>query len=211
MLTLTPLPYSYAGLEPVISARSVRAHHDVLQARYVEGFNKLLKKHPKLAEYGSLATLFTQLGEVRKRFGRQAAEDAEFYGGGAANHEFYWKVTDPSNSLPSLALIRAVQKDMGGVGEMLQQLKQVSLGIRGSSWGWLVYDLDACGLRVTSTSDQTSPLVFRQYPVIGVDVWEHAYYLDYTTQRAEYLDRWCDLINWQTVSAAFAQATEFPA
>ena len=89
---------------------------------------------------------------------------------------------------------------------MVQALREISGAIRGSGWGWVVYDLNEGRLRVVSTREQTSPLVNHQFPVIGVDVWEHAYYLDYNADRSEYLDRWSHLINWQFASAAFAQA-----
>jgi len=209
MLTLAPLPYSYDALEPVISARSVQLHHDVLEARYVTGFNSLLRKHPMLEKYGSLARLFLNLDEVRQKLGDRVARDVEFYGGGAANHEFYWSVTDPSESVPSAGLTQALQQGFGGLGEMLGQLRQISQAIRGSGWGWLVYDLDTRDLRVSVTGNQSSPLVYRQYPVIGVDVWEHAYYLDYPAGRAEYLERWSHLINWQFASESYRNAAEF--
>ena len=193
---LEELPYAYDALVPVLGSDTLHFHHDKHMKAYVDNLNKALE-HCSDFHNLSLRELLTKIDELP-----QSAQTAvRNNGGGVYNHQLYFStLTSPnSGTKPSADLQTAIERDFGGIENMLFQLKQAALGRFGSGWAYVVTDTDGA-LYICSTPNQNVPDISNFVPLMTVDVWEHAYYLDYQNCRPDYFDTFVTLINWDIVS-----------
>ncbi len=198
--TLPPLPYPNNALEPSIDAMTMEIHHDRHHKAYVDNLNKAIEGHPNLGNK-PIEQLLREINQVPENI-RTAVRNN---GGGHANHSMFWEIMAPkAGGKPSGPLEEAIRSAFGDFGTFQQQFKQAALGRFGSGWAWLV---QAGGkLQITSTANQDSPYMENQVPVLGIDVWEHAYYLKYQNKRADYIDAWWNVVNWNAVAKRFSTA-----
>ncbi len=195
---LPPLPYPNDALEPNIDARTMEIHHDKHHNTYVTNLNNALKDHPDLAAM-SIEDLMRNLDKVPEA-ARTAVRNN---GGGHANHTLFWEIMGPNGGgAPSGELAAAIDSAFGSFDNFKAQLKAAGVGRFGSGWAWLVSDKGT--LSVTSTANQDSPLMEGKTPILGVDVWEHAYYLKYQNLRPNYIDAWFNAVDWGKVAARYA-------
>lgn len=198
MYELPSLEYSFDALEPHIDARTMEIHHDKHHAAYVANVNKALAGHDDLAAL-SIDDLMRQLDNVPEGI-RNAVRNN---GGGHANHSLFWDVIGPDGGgAPSGDLAAAIDRDFGGLDNLKEKLNKAAMTRFGSGWGWLVKSGDQ--LEVISTPNQDTPLSVGKTPLFGIDVWEHAYYLNYQNRRADYLNACWNVVRWDRVAARFA-------
>jgi superoxide dismutase, Fe-Mn family len=198
---LPPLPYPNNALEPHIDAQTMEIHHGKHHATYVSNLNKALEGQSDLQNM-SIEELLANLDRVPEN-SRTAVRNN---GGGHANHVLFWETMGPNGGgQPSGALADAINSAFGSFDSLKEKIQQAGLGRFGSGWAWLVADGQG-GLSVTSTPNQDTPLMEGQTPILGVDVWEHAYYLKYQNRRADYLSAFWNVVNWDEVARRFEQA-----
>ena len=201
MYELPDLPYSFDALEPHIDARTMEIHHDKHHAAYVANLNKALEGNADL-ESKDLADLLRGIDEVPEAI-RTAVRN---HGGGHANHSLFWTVMAPNGGgAPSGDLADAIDRDFGSFETMQEKLNGAAGTRFGSGWGWLV--VNGGTLEVTSSANQDSPYMEGKTPILGVDVWEHAYYLLYQNRRPDYLAAWWNVVDWNAVGENFKSAT----
>jgi superoxide dismutase, Fe-Mn family len=194
-----PLPYDYAALEPHIDEQTMRVHHDKHHQAYVDNANKALEgtEWADNPVESVLASLDAMPEEIRTAVRNNA--------GGHANHSLFWELMSPDGGGdPDGALADAIQDVFGGAEELKKQMNDAGVKRFGSGWTWLVWD--GTGLAVRSTPNQDSPLLDSDEPLIGIDVWEHAYYLKYQNRRPDYLAAWWNVVNWPEVARRFETA-----
>ena len=192
---LAPLPYAYNALEPFIDERTMQIHHDKHHQAYVTNLNAAIEKAPELASW-SLTDLVVKLNQVPEGV-RTAVRN---HGGGHWNHDFFWNVMAPQGTTKvSAKLTGAIDAAFGNLDTFKAEFEKAAMGRFGSGWAWLVAD-NAGKLSIVSTANQDNPLTDGLKPVLGVDVWEHAYYLKYQNLRAEYLKQWWNVVNWDQAS-----------
>lgn len=195
------LPYSYDALEPHIDARTMEIHHSKHHAAYVSKLNKALEDHPDLAQKDvkDLLADYANLPDSA----RQAVINN---GGGHVNHTLFWQIMAPqSGGAPKGELADAIAKEFGSFDAFKEKFSNAALTRFGSGWAWLAVDQNG-KLHVTSTANQESPLMVGQTPILGLDVWEHAYYLNYQNRRPDYVAAWWNVVNWDAVSQFFTEA-----
>ncbi len=199
---LPPLPYGFDALEPHIDKRTMEIHHGKHHAGYVSKLNAAIEKHPDLGDW-SVEKLVAQLSEVPEDI-RGAVRNN---GGGHANHSLFWQIMGGSGGEPSGELAAAIDSELGGFASFQEQLSTAAATRFGSGWGWLT--VDASGkLGVQSTPNQDNPLTEGRTPILGVDVWEHAYYLNYQNRRPDYVKAWWNVVNWDAVAERYAAARD---
>ncbi len=201
--TLPPLPYAFDALEPHIDAKTMEIHHDKHHAAYIEKLNAALAKEPKLAEM-SLTDLIAGLPDIKDESVRTTIRNQ---GGGHWNHDFFWKCLAPAatHGKPSADLTAAINAAFGSEDAFMKSFGEAAAKRFGSGWAWLVWKDGA--LKITSTANQDNPLMKGIVPdadlgkpLLGLDVWEHAYYLKYQNRRPEYVAAWWNVVNWNAVS-----------
>jgi Fe-Mn family superoxide dismutase len=196
--SLPPLPYDYTALEPHIDEQTMRIHHDKHHAAYINNLNAALEGHEALAGK-SVEELIADLSAVPEKI-RTAVRNN---GGGHANHTLFWELMSPGGaSAPSGALASAMDKPFGGFESFQEQFAKACATRFGSGWGWLSQDA-AGALSIESTANQDSPIMEGRTPLLGCDVWEHAYYLKYQNRRPDYVGAWWSVVNWDKVAARF--------
>ena len=190
---LPPLPYAYNALEPHIDETTMRIHHDKHHGAYVTNLNAALEKHPTL-QGKSAEDLLRSISTVPEEI-RTAVRN---HGGGHVNHTMFWEIMAPGGAAqPGGRLLDAITGAFGSVDAFKEQFSKAAMGRFGSGWAWLV---QAGGkLAIESTPNQDSPLMEGKWPVFGLDVWEHAYYLKYQNRRADYVGAWWNVVNWTEV------------
>ncbi len=197
--TLPELAYSYTALDPHIDARTMEIHHTKHHQTYISNLNNALQD----SALGQLPvdTLITRLDEVPEAV-RTAVRNN---GGGHANHSLFWTVLSPDGGgEPGGALAAAIDRDLGGFGQFKEDFAKAALTRFGSGWAWL--SLTPAGkLVVESTPNQDSPLMHGNTPLLGIDVWEHAYYLKYQNRRGDYINAFFEVVNWLEVARRFQQ------
>ena len=194
-----PLPYDYAALEPHIDEQTMRIHHDKHHQAYVDNANAALDG-TQLADE-SVEQILTNL-DVLPADKQTAARNNV---GGHANHSFFWEIMSPDGGGdPSGAFADAVNDTFGSVDELRKQVNDAGVKRFGSGWTWLVWD--GTGLAVKSTPNQDSPILDEDEPLLGIDVWEHAYYLTYQNRRPDYLAAWWNVVSWDAVAQRFERA-----
>jgi Fe-Mn family superoxide dismutase len=198
MFALPPLPYDANALEPHIDEMTMRIHHDKHHGGYVNNLNAALEKHPDL-QNRSAEDLLRQISSVPESI-RTAVRNN---GGGHVNHSMFWAIMSPKGGEPTGAIADALTSTFGSFQAFKDELQKSGMGRFGSGWAWLV---SANGkLSIESTANQDSPLMEGKWPVMGVDVWEHAYYLKYQNRRADYLSAWWNVVNWDEVNKRLQQ------
>lgn len=199
---LPPLPYDYAVLEPHIDEQTMRIHHDKHHAAYVNNLNAALEGHDDLLAL-PIEALLADLSRVPDA--KRAA--VRNNGGGHANHTLYWEVMAPGGAAaPEGALAAAINAAFGSVDSLKEQFTKAGMTRFGSGWAWLSVGTDG-RLLVESTPNQDTPVMEGRSPILGCDVWEHAYYLHYQNRRPDYLAAWWSLVNWTEVARRFAAAS----
>ncbi|MCX6966944.1 MAG: superoxide dismutase [Verrucomicrobia bacterium] len=205
---LPALPYSNDALEPSIDARTMEIHHDKHHAAYVANLNNALKDQPAL-EAKSVEDLIGDLASVPEAI-RTAVRNN---GGGHWNHTFFWKIMAPNaGGKPSGPLAAAIDVAFGSFEAFQEKLQAAGVGRFGSGWAWLSVNADK-SLCICSTANQDNPLMkgvvdCTGTPILGVDVWEHAYYLHYQNRRPDYLKAWWNTVNWPVVESLYAAAVQ---
>ncbi|MEK7498010.1 MAG: superoxide dismutase [Patescibacteria group bacterium] len=194
---LPSLPYGYKDLEPYIDEETMHLHHDKHHQAYVDNLNKALEGKEELLGK-SIEDLLRGVDKVDESV-RQAVIN---HGGGHANHSFFWKVMDPKGGEPEGKFLEAVNSTFGSVDRFKEEFSKKAMGVFGSGWAFLIKSPDG-KLSLKRHSFQNSPLMHGNVPILGLDVWEHAYYLKYENRRAEYIDAWWNVVNWREVSASF--------
>jgi Fe-Mn family superoxide dismutase len=198
--TLPPLPYGFDALEPHIDAATMKVHHDGHHAAYVNNLNKALESAPDLQSKNVEDLLAHNLASVPDNIKTAVRNN----GGGHANHTMFWVIMGPNaGGQPSGQLASAINSKFSSFETFKEKFNAAAMGRFGSGWAWLVKkgnDLD-----IVSTANQDSPILEGQYPVMGLDVWEHAYYLKYQNRRAEYVNAWWNAVNWSEVEKRFSQ------
>ena len=198
--TLPNLPYPANALEPSIDTMTMEIHHGRHHKAYVDNLNKALEGQTALANK-PIEQLLREIKQVPENI-RQAVINN---GGGHANHTMFWEIMGPkAGGNPSGPLAEEISKTFGDFNNFKTQIKQAGVGRFGSGWAWLV--LADGKLQILSTPNQDSPVMNGQTPILGVDVWEHAYYLKYQNKRADYIDAWWNVVNWGAVAQRFAKA-----
>ncbi len=191
---LPKLTYSYDALEPVIDAKTMEIHHSKHHAGYTKSINLALEKHPEL-ESLSIEKLLKSFGDIPEGIRITVRNN----GGGYYNHALYWEVMAPGGAKnPTGGLTKMIEQTFGSLDELKEQFSKEAVGRFGSGWAWLASDANK-DLEVLSTPNQDSPISTGLTPILGIDVWEHAYYLNYQDKRANYVKAWWDIINWDVV------------
>ncbi len=197
--SLPPLPYPYDALEPHIDKLTMEIHHTKHHAAYVNNLNKALESAPELANKSLEELLANNCAVVPENI-RTAVRN---HGGGHINHSFFWEIMGPNaGGQPSGKIAEAINKTFGSFEKFKEKFTEAALGRFGSGWAWLVLTPDR-QLEVYSTANQDSPLMEGKTPILGIDVWEHAYYLKYQNRRADYVQAWWNVVNWAAVEKRF--------
>ncbi|MEW6144988.1 MAG: superoxide dismutase [Thermodesulfobacteriota bacterium] len=198
---LPKLPYSYDALEPHIDARTMEIHHTKHHQTYINNVNAALEKYPALAEK-SVEDLIRDLNAVPEDIRTVVRNN----GGGHANHSLFWTIMGPkAGGEPSGELADAIKSAFGGFDGFKDQFSKAAAGRFGSGWAWLSVDKSG-KLVLSSTPNQDSPLSEGLTPILGLDVWEHAYYLHYQNRRPDYIAAWWNVVNWKQVASNYASA-----
>lgn len=197
---LAPLPYDHAALEPHIDAQTMQIHHGKHHAAYVNNLNAALEKYPQFFEK-SAEDIVKDLNSVPEEVRTAVRNNA----GGHVNHTFFWNLmSGKGGGAPSGELAEAINKAFGNFDAFKEQFAKAGMGRFGSGWAWLVVDKGA--LKIVSTPNQDNPISDGLKPILGVDVWEHAYYLKYQNRRADYLAAWWNVVDWNVVAKHYAAA-----
>ena len=200
--TLPDLPYGFDALEPHIDAQTMQIHHDKHHKTYVDNLNAALEKHADFDAGDDIEALMRRFDQVPEAIKTAVRNN----GGGHANHSLFWKVMGPDGGGdPSGAIAEAINATFGSYAGLKEKLVNAGKGRFGSGWAWLVLD-GGGNLQVTDSANQDSPLMQGQVPILGIDVWEHAYYLRYQNRRPDYLDAWFNTINWDFVNQRYEGA-----
>jgi len=197
---LPPLPYDYSALEPYIDTQTMQLHHDKHHQAYVTAVNNALKDQSQFASL-PIEDLIRRLNEVPESIRTVVRNN----GGGHVNHSMFWQIMKPNGGgEPTGALASAIQSTFGSFDAFKTAFNDAGVKRFGSGWAWLI--LDSSGkLSIISTANQDSPYMDGNYPVMGNDVWEHAYYLKYQNRRPDYLNAWWNVVNWDEISRRYQQ------
>jgi len=200
---LPPLPYEYGALTKAIDAETMQIHHDRHHASYVKNLNAALKQQPNL-QNRSVEALLRDL----KSLPADIRTTIQNNGGGHLNHTIFWQLMSPNGGgQPTGAIANAIDQTFGSFDNFKKQFNEAGGNRFGSGWVWLIRNPQG-QLQITSTPNQDSPIMEGSYPILGNDVWEHAYYLRYQNLRAEYLTNWWNVVNWQEVERRFQLASQ---
>lgn len=198
---LTPLPYEYDALEPYIDKETMQFHHDKHYAGYIKNLNGAIAKYPELKDKSAedlLRNLNTLPEDIRT--------SVQNNGGGYVNHKMFWEIMTPNGGgEPQGKIAEAIQESFGSFDGFKEKFNAAGSSRFGSGWAWLVLGKDG-KLKVISTPNQDSPFLTGDYPIMGNDVWEHAYYLKYQNRRADYLNAWWNIVNWLEINRRYEQA-----
>ena len=198
--SLPPLPYPPDALEAAIDKMTMEIHHGRHHKAYVDNLNAAIQGHANL-ESKSIEQLLREINSVPQDIRQKVINN----GGGHANHTMFWEIMGPgAGGEPSGPLGQAIGSTFGSIDNFKAKIRESAVGRFGSGWAWLV--LDGGKLSIVSTANQDSPLMNNQTPILGVDVWEHAYYLRYQNKRADYVDAWWKVVNWNNIAKRFAAA-----
>ncbi|AZP92436.1 MAG: superoxide dismutase [Enterococcus mundtii] len=196
--TLPDLPYAFDALEPYIDEETMHLHHDKHHNTYVTNLNAAIEKYPELGEK-TIEELLSDMDAIPSDIKTAVRNN----GGGHANHSFFWKIMAPNaGGEPTGAIKDAINETFGDFSTFKEEFKKAAAGRFGSGWAWLV--LEDGKLAITSTANQDSPLMEGKKPVLGLDVWEHAYYLKYKNVRPDYIEAFWNVVNWDEVNKHFA-------
>ena len=193
-----PLPYDYAALEPYIDTETMHLHHDKHHQAYVNNLNAAIEKHPDLGKH-SAEDLLRNLNSVPEDVRTTIRNN----GGGHVNHSMFWTIMKPKGGgAPTGPIAEQITKYFGSFDDFKKQFNDAATKQFGSGWGWLIWDGK---LKIVTSANQDSPLSQGHFPILGNDVWEHAYYLKYQNVRADYVKAYFTVLNWDYVSGKFAE------
>ena len=195
--TLPNLPYSYDALEPFIDAKTMEIHHSKHHNTYVTKLVVGLEKHPELLDL-DIETLISKFNELPE----EVKTIVKNHGGGHLNHSIFWTLMTPELELrkePNDELKARIGNDFGGYENFIAKFKEMATNLFGSGWTWLVKKQDG-KLEIKNYPNQENPLMYGEYPIMGIDVWEHAYYLKHQNLRNEYIALWLQIVNWNEVA-----------
>ena len=200
---LPPLPYDYASLEPTIDEATMKLHHDKHHQTYVTNLNGAIEKHPELGSK-SPEELVKDLASIPEDIRKVVQNN----GGGHVNHTMFWQIMKPQGGgAPTGEIAAQIAKDFGDFEAFKKTFNETTAKQFGSGWGWLVFK--GGKLEIVTSANQDNPLTQGLYPILGNDVWEHAYYLKYQNKRPDYLAAWWNVINWDEVNKRFATAKSY--
>ena len=195
---LKALPYAYDALEPYIDKETMMLHHDKHEKAYLDNLNKAITKYPELYRKG-LEGILKDLNSVPE----DVRETVKNNAGGVYNHDFFWSIMSPEKDQnPNGDWLKSIIKAFGSLDNFKTKFKDAALGRFGSGWAWLILDKDG-NLSIISTANQDSPISQGLTPILGLDVWEHAYYLKYQNKRGDYIDNWWHVVNWKQVESNY--------
>ena len=198
---LPTLPYEYGALDPYIDAQTMELHHTKHHKTYVDKLNEALEKHPDVAEK-SVEELLRDLGSVPEDI-RAAVRN---HGGGHYNHSLFWRIMKADGGgHPDGEFEEAINNDFGSFEDFQKEFSDAAIGVFGSGWAWLALGTDG-KLHIHGMPNQDSPLHHGHMPLLGLDVWEHAYYLKYQSMRASYIEGWWNIVNWPAVAKNLEEA-----
>lgn len=198
--TLPDLPYAYDALEPYIDEETMHLHHDKHHNTYVTNLNAAIEKYPELGEK-TIEELLSDMDAIPTDIKTAVRNN----GGGHANHSFFWEIMVPNaGGEPTGEIKEAINEAFGDLSSFKEEFKKAAAGRFGSGWAWLV--MENGKLAITSTANQDSPLMEGKTPILGLDVWEHAYYLKYKNVRPDYIAAFWNVINWDEVNKRFEAA-----
>lgn len=198
--TLPDLPYAYDALEPYIDEETMHLHHDKHHNTYVTNLNSAIEKYPELGEK-TIEELLSDMDAIPTDIKTAVCNN----GGGHANHSFFWEIMAPNaGGEPTGEIKEAINEAFGDFSSFKEEFKKAAAGRFGSGWAWLV--MENGKLAITSTANQDSPLMEGKTPILGLDVWEHAYYLKYKNVRPDYIAAFWNVINWDEVNKRFEAA-----
>ncbi len=201
--TLPKLPYAYDALEPHIDARTMEIHHTKHHQAYTDKLNAALAKCPPEIQNMDLLEILADLGAVPD----EQRSAINFNGGGFDNHRLFWNNMKPDGGgEPGGALADAIDKSFGSFADFVKTFSAATAVIQGSGWGWLVYNPSSGSAEYKAMPNQTSPRTEGLIPLLGCDVWEHAYYLNYQNRRPDYISAWWNAVNWNEAEARFDNA-----
>eukprot|EP01132_Coremiostelium_polycephalum_P004073 gene4073-5098_t len=196
--TLPDLPYDYGALEPFISGEIMKIHHSKHHQTYVTNLNAANEKYEAASKSNNLAEMIALQSAIK------------FNGGGHINHSIFWKNLAPKNDKggvePSGPLLDAIKKDFGSFSKLVDKMSSKTIAIQGSGWGWLGYDKENDRLVISTQTNQDPLAASGLVPLLGIDVWEHAYYLQYKNVRADYVKNIWNIVNWSDVAERFKNA-----
>ncbi len=196
--TPVPLPYGYDSLEPYINGQTLQVHHNVLYQKYITNLNAALKKHP---EYCGLS--LKELILISPFMPEDISKPVFNSAGGAYNHQVYFEMMNPKGTtLPDGWLLVAIKQTFGSIEEFQKQFKAKAMSVFGSGWTWLAVNCIG-GLEIVNTGNQETPYTLNLIPIIPIDIWEHAYFLQYEANREGYVDGWLKLADWKKAEKAF--------
>lgn len=199
---LSPLPYNYDALDPYIDAQTMQVHHDLHHQAYVNNLNAALEKYPEL-QSKSPEELIKDLSNLPQDITGAVRNN----GGGHVNHTMFWQIMAPNaGGEPTGAIAQAISENFGDFESFKQKFNDAGTKQFGSGWVWLVRTTDG-KIEITSSPNQDNPMSSGHFPIMGNDVWEHAYYLKYQNRRAEYLKQWWNVVNWDEVNNRLAMAS----
>ena len=198
MHKLPKLQYSYDSLEPIIDTKTMEIHHSKHHATYVQKLNDALGKYPDLAK--------KEINEILKNINSVPIEIKTAvinHGGGHFNHSFFWNIITPDKKKRELKgkIAEAIKKEFGSFDEFKKKFSEAALARFGSGWAWLVLNGDE--LEIYSTGNQDSPIMGGKTPLLGLDVWEHAYYIKWNSDRKGYVENWWNVVNWERVNELY--------
>lgn len=200
--TLPALPYAFDALEPHIDAKTMEIHSQKHHKAYVDNLNNALKDHAELAAH-DIVSLLRNIKSVPEAIRPAVINN----GGGHHNHSLFWEIMAPNaGGEPTGAIGEAIKAAFGDFAKFKDTVKQNALTQFGSGWSWLVWDPAASAIKATKKPNQDSPLMDGHVPLLGCDVWEHAYYLKYQNLRAGYVDAWWNVVNWKKVDELYQTA-----
>lgn len=199
---LSPLPYNYDALDPYIDAQTMQVHHDLHHQAYVNNLNAALEKYPEL-QSKSPEELIKDLSNLPQDITGAVRNN----GGGHVNHTMFWQIMAPNaGGEPTGAIAQAISENFGDFESFKQKFNDAGTKQFGSGWVWLVRTTDG-KIEITSSPNQDNPMSSGHFPIMGNDVWEHAYYLKYQNRRAEYLKQWWNVVKWDEVNNRLAMAS----
>jgi superoxide dismutase, Fe-Mn family len=200
---LPPLPYEYNALEKAIDAKTMKLHHDEHHATYVEELNSALKKYPDLRNR-SVEAMLRDLDDIPEAIRTTVQNN----GGGHLNHTIFWQIMSPKGGgQPTGQIAQEINKTFGSFEKFREQFNAAGGDRFGSGWVWLVRNAKG-QLEITSMPNQDNPIMKDRYPIMGNDVWEHAYYLRYQNRRAEYLNNWWNVVNWEEINRRWQASSQ---
>jgi len=197
--TLPKLPYAYSALEPYIDAKTMEIHYTKHHQGYVDKLNKALENNKEL-QNKDIEEILSNIDSIPKEIKNAIINN----GGGHVNHSLFWEILSSKKQSPEGEIKKAIEKEFSSFEKFKEQFINVAMTRFGSGWAWLV--LNDGKLEIMSTPNQDSPIMDSKIPILGLDVWEHAYYLKYQNRRPEYIEAFFNIINWKKISELYEEA-----